>query len=196
MITGCNIVELNAFSLIVVIPPNDEIWYTSVDDQIVASLNKDIYGANIISNTYENGKGVIKFDRYITAIGSNAFEERFYLTSITLPNSITSIGVRAFSNYPNLTNVYIGDGVTLINDYAFNGCLQLDNVTIPNSVTTIGNSAFSKLVLPLPRAPVITKCCLPLFRKEFQIQFSVCFFAGIPVVLRFPAVPNPFQHLF
>lgn len=53
-------------------PPNDEIWYTSSDGNIVTP-----YRANslptIVSNTYSNGKGVIKFASDVTTIGFYAF---------------------------------------------------------------------------------------------------------------------------
>ena len=39
-----------------------EIWYTSKDSSVVTPYKTDGFGANIISNTYKNGKGVIKFD--------------------------------------------------------------------------------------------------------------------------------------
>ena len=42
--------------------PNNEIWYTSSDGKVVTPNKSDAFGASIISNTYSNGKGVIKFD--------------------------------------------------------------------------------------------------------------------------------------
>ena len=58
--------------------------------------------------------------RKVTSIGNSAFRERYYLTSITIPNSVTSIG-----------------------NYAFYKCSGLTSVTIPNSVTSIGIAAFA-----------------------------------------------------
>lgn len=52
-------------------PADDELWYTSSDGNIVTP---NVIGAlpTIISNTYENGKGIIKCDRVITNIGTGA----------------------------------------------------------------------------------------------------------------------------
>lgn len=76
--------------------PNNEIWYTSKNEQIVKPSGTNIFGARIVSNTYSNGKGVIKFDNSVTSIGDDAFYECSGLTSINIPNSVTSIGSYVF----------------------------------------------------------------------------------------------------
>ena len=123
--------------------PNNEIWYTSSDGKIVTPNATDVFGAKIVSNTYENGKGVIKFDGDVTQIGQGAFLWCTSLTSVTIPDSVTSIGVQAFFQCTSLTSITIPDSVTLIGDYAFYGCYSLTSVTIGNSVTSIGVQAFS-----------------------------------------------------
>ena len=42
-----------------IIVPHGEIWYTSIDGEIVEPSNPDAFGATILTNTYSNGKGVI-----------------------------------------------------------------------------------------------------------------------------------------
>ena len=97
------------------------IVYTSSDGKVVTPYNtNNIFGANIVSNTYEHGKGIIKFDAPVTSIGYAAFKYCSSLTSVTLGNGVTSIG-----------------------DYAFYECSSLTSVTIPNSVTSIGEEAFT-----------------------------------------------------
>ena len=147
-------------------PQSNEIFYTSTDGNIVEPYDGNVFGGIIISNTYNNGVGVIVFDRPITAIGSSAFRycsltsitipdsvttigyEAFYkcysLTSVTIPNSVTTIGGWAFYQCDSLTSVTIPDSVTTIEGAAFNCCFNLTSVTIPDSVTTIGGSAFYK----------------------------------------------------
>lgn len=99
--------------------PNNQIWYTSSDGNVVEPNNTNVFGATIISNEYDNGKGVITFD-----------------------GDVTTIGVWAFRDCDSLTSVTIGDSVTTIGHYAFEGCESLTSVTIGNGVTTIGNGAF------------------------------------------------------
>lgn len=94
-------------------PANNEIWYTSSDGNIADPISSAF--PTIVSNTYVNGKGVIKFATELTSIGVFAFEGCISLTSVTIPDSVTNIGA-----------------------YAFSGCSGLSSVTIPDSVTKIG----------------------------------------------------------
>ena len=109
-----------------------------------------------------------KLDGYtVTAIGNSAFSERYYLSNVTIPQSVksigseafyrctamesltikdaaTSIGKGAFRGCDWLTTVKLGEHITTIGDDAFLDCERLDNVTIPDSVTSIGDSAFAR----------------------------------------------------
>ena len=123
-------------------PASNEIFYTSTDGMIVTPNNKDVFGGVLLSNTYDNGVGVITFDRPITGIGDSAFSDCSSLTNITIPDSVTTIGDCAFYYCDNLTSVTIPDSVTTIGDYAFQYCSSLTSVTIGDSVTTIGSQAF------------------------------------------------------
>ena len=146
--------------------PNAVIYYTSSNGAIVTPYASDVFGANIVSNTYENGVGKITFDGDVTSIGNYAFdncqslasidipesvtsigESAFYsctaLSSITIPEGVTSIGKTAFSTCRSLTSINIPKGVTTIENYAFYSCSSLRNIDIPKGVTSIGKSAFS-----------------------------------------------------
>ena len=126
------------------LPPNNEIWYTSSDGKVVKPHieSKDIFGAEIESNTYEGGKGIIKFNGDVTTIGEHAFQDCSNLNSVTIPNSVTEIGEYALCSCDNLTSVTIPNSVTTIGKWAFGGCSSLTSVTIPDSVKTIGELAF------------------------------------------------------
>lgn len=145
--------------------PNNQIWYTSSDGEVVEPDDDTAFGATLLSNTYVNGIGVITFNGEVTTIGECAFSYcesltsitipdsvtaigycAFYgcdnLTEITIPESVTTIGYNAFDSCKNLTNVTIGNGVVSIGEDAFDNCSSLTSVTIPDSVTTIGSHAF------------------------------------------------------
>ena len=107
---------------------NHEIYYRTSDSNIVTPYSSWGFGANIVSNTYKNGIGVITFDGDITSIGTDgnyAFLDCTTLTSITIPDSVTSIGKEAFAGCSRLASVAIGNGVTSIGRGAFAGCSKL-----------------------------------------------------------------------
>jgi len=117
--------------------PNNQIWYTSSDGNAVEPYSgksnsnataMQTFGANIVSNTYENGVGVITFDGDVTTIGSYAFYNRDTPTSVTIPNSVTVIGKGAFQDCDALTSITIPDGVTVIEEDVFYSCDALKTV--------------------------------------------------------------------
>ncbi len=133
------------------LPPNDEIWYTSSDGNVVVPYkirgefiyeDKELFGAEIESNTYKDGKGILKFKGDVTTIGDSAFKSCKSLKSVTIPNSVTTIGWYAFDGCSSLTSVTIPNGITTIEFCAFQCCSSLRSITIPDGVTKIGEHAF------------------------------------------------------
>ena len=122
--------------------PNNQIWYTSIDGEIVQPYNPTAFNLPILSNTYKGYKGVIEFDGDVTMIGYNAFIECDNLTSITIPNSVTLIDDMTFTGCSNLESVILGDSVTIIGEWVFSECTSLTSINIPDSVTTIEKGAF------------------------------------------------------
>ncbi len=122
----------------------NKIFYTSTDGNIVEPYDPAAFGANIVSNTYEYGQGIITFDGDVTEIGSLAFMECKTLLSITIPGKATRIGQHALQQCTNLQNVTIPESVTEIQNSAFSFCTSLANVKLPNGLTTIRGYAFSK----------------------------------------------------
>ena len=125
-------------------PPNNEIWYTSTDGNIVVPYKPESINVGIISNTYEGGKGRIVFDGAVTTIGNNAFSafNAKNLKSIVFPATLTSIGDGAFSYNSNLENIQLNEGLLTIGSSAFECDRALDSIYIPSSVTFVNGSAF------------------------------------------------------
>ena len=73
----------------------------------------------------------------VTEIGNGAFESRWDITRVTLPQGITRIGTDAFKACDRLTSVSIPNGVTEIGSGAFIWCGKLQTLNIPASVTSI-----------------------------------------------------------
>ena len=94
-----------------------------------------------------NATGTIRavvIGKDVTSIGSCAFYNTTYLTSVTFENGsdLTNIGHAAFGMCGKLTSITIPSSVTTIGQRAFVGCEELTSITIPSSVTTIGANAF------------------------------------------------------
>lgn len=122
--------------------PTNQIWYTSTDGNIVTPYRTNIFGANILHNTYVNGQGIITFDRDVAKIGDRAFSSKTNLKSISIPDRVTIIEYGAFAKCSNLVSVDFGKGVTMIGSHAFASCTSLENVSIPGNVVSIELSAF------------------------------------------------------
>ena len=129
------------------VQPDNEIWYTSTTGEVIDPYDATVFGANLVSNTYDRGKGIITFDGPVTGIGEDAFlwtgnGNAYKLLSISLPETVTTIGSSAFFQCQNLTQVSIPDGVTSIGFGAFLGCYSLPEIHLPTSLNSIGSDAF------------------------------------------------------
>ena len=156
---------------------NNEIWYTSTNGNIVTPNDPGAFRANIISNTYLNGKGVLRFDADVDRLGESTFKECRTLKTITLPETVKTIGKEAFQYCESLTEInlpqtlteiawgtfYCCSSLTKINlpetllsikEYAFAYCSSLAQIDLPKSLTGIGFAAFehcsslNQIVLP------------------------------------------------
>ena len=146
-----------------------DLIYRVNDDQVSVTVIGHVDGYNaqgalVIpeSVSYEG------HDYAVTVIGNSAFMYCFYLTSLTIPNSVTTIEEGAFSYCTGFTgdlvipnsvvtiepsafftcyafdgDLVIGNSVAVIGDYAFDDCNGLHGVlNIPSNVESIGTSSF------------------------------------------------------
>ena len=151
--------------------PNDEIWYTTSDGSTMSYTDKSDYGFKLVSNTYTDGKGVLKFDSDVTMLMSGSLSGS-NVTSLTLPRSLKRVnGTTVFNSLSKLVSLHgahatsdglcyvvdgelqafigrdvteytIPEGVTAIGDSAFYNRSDLERVYFPEGVTSLGNSAF------------------------------------------------------
>ena len=84
-------------------------------------------------------------DYAVTTIGNCAFLYCFYLTSLTIPNSVTTIEEGAFAYCSGFTgDLVIPNSVVTIEPSAFMICYGFDgDLVLGNSLTTIGDYAFN-----------------------------------------------------
>lgn len=138
----CDNVEVGTISIYQqgIAVANNELVYTSSDGKIIEPYQTIGFNANIVSNTYSNGRGLIVFDKDITAISEYAFYNCTKLTSVKMPNSVTNIKEYAFYG-SKLNSVEISTNTTTVGEYAFYKT-AITNIVIPNKVTSIGAYAF------------------------------------------------------
>ena len=118
------------------------ITYTTTNNDIVTLYDNTVFGANIVSNTYENGIGTILFDKPITKVGDEAFCDCSTLKSIALPDGVTELGGWAFFGCIYLEEATLSNRLKTIGDAAFSSCSTLSSITLPQSLEHVGDSAF------------------------------------------------------
>lgn len=86
---------------------NYKIYYTTTDGKKMypSTTEPCRFGAMLISNTYQNGQGVLTFDGEVTSlIGS--FDGCITLKTIEIPQSVTDLGGYAFNDCYSLEALY------------------------------------------------------------------------------------------
>ena len=122
--------------------PADEIWYTTVSGQVEdLSTACTLTGMTIVSNTYNDGKGVMKFSAALTELPDMAFYYSPTLVSVELPPQVTVLGTEAFRDCKQLTAVTLNSDLTTIGEGTFRGS-TIQSFVIPDSVTSLGDYAF------------------------------------------------------
>lgn len=152
------------------IPETHKIYYTTTDGNVVPVSKSSFKGGNLVSNTYENGQGILLFDNVVTEIQRGAFASANVQT-LTIPDGVETIGPLIMYYTYNLSAVYgkfatpdnrclvvdgvlkvfagnglssytVSDDVTEIEAYAFFTQPYLQKVFIPYTVKQIGTVSF------------------------------------------------------
>lgn len=119
--------------------PSNKILYRTYNGKKCDVFDKEGFGAELVSNTYDQkkGYGVIEFAGNITAIPNYAFYCGVELISLSIPDKVINIGAHAFANCIRLESVVLQDSVERINiavntseggSFAFDDCISLKNI--------------------------------------------------------------------
>ncbi len=123
--------------------PSNQIWYTSTDGSVIEFYYapNDPTDANVVSNTYSDGKGIITFDGTVTRLGQQAFSNKTKLSSIQLPSTLTYISASSLGS-TSLTQLDIPEGVTRLSNAALANNALLQRVYVPASLINYGDFPF------------------------------------------------------
>lgn len=119
------------------------------------------HGLSPLSNSYENGRGVMTFESAVTALPHHCFNadstDSAHLTGIVLPHKLSNVGNYAFNNCSALESVdFDTDVVTVLGNYAFQNCSSLKEIHFPENAKFVnvmanllfGCSSITELYVP------------------------------------------------
>ena len=110
------------------LPENVILYKTAYEAPVW--VNSFGFDRQVVSNTYENGQGMLVFDGPVKSLNIYCFRGE-ELTEITLPSSVEYIGQWAFSN-TLLKTFRVPENLQVLSYGAFSGCEQLSSFSGPH----------------------------------------------------------------
>jgi len=124
-------------------PPDDEIWYTTISGTILGLDSKICVNLNMVSNTYADGKGVMKFNGPVANFKEWAIYKKNDLTELILPSSVKVTSYSCFREDQQLQKVVFAPGLVILGDSSLHHNEALEEVILPDTVTSIEKDALS-----------------------------------------------------
>lgn len=118
---------------------------TVTRDETISDFTVDDRGY-ITGYTGESGNLVIPGtveNKTVLGVASGAFQNRWDIETVTLPDSLQHIEDNAFSHCGNLSAVIFGSGLKTIGSRAFENCTHLRSLTLPEGLESLGEYAFN-----------------------------------------------------
>ena len=125
--------------------PYADCRVTVTRDETISDFTVDDRGY-ITGYTGESGNLVIPGtveNKTVLGIASCAFQNRWDIETVTLPESLQHIEDNAFSHCGNLSAVTFGSGLKTIGSRAFENCTHLRSLTLPEGLESLGEYAFN-----------------------------------------------------
>ena len=134
----------------------NKIKYKTIDNKPIRLTDSDVYGktiyqrfgANLVSNTYENGIGTLTFDSPITDINYGFYEYKT-LQMVKLPTDLPTITQLGSSNglETHLTDVYVGQNTRNLTGESFYLFKELKNIHLDKDspyYTVVNGALYTK----------------------------------------------------
>ncbi len=130
------------------------ILYQTIDNQpLTFTYGKYVFWndegtlkpCTLLSNTMNNGMGMLVYDHDIARLDDNFFDEGQIgkvLLSVILPSTMTDFGDYIFDGQTKLAYASLPSSLDQIDKYSFDNCEDLKSVIIPEGVTRLASKAF------------------------------------------------------
>ncbi len=125
-------------------PPNNEIWYITTDSKKI-DVYEDFFLSTVISHTYNDGKGVIKFDEDVAVnVLSSPFSECTNLETLILPDCLSGLpeyylwGCENLKEFRCIDATEDGRCMIINGDLSAFASVGIETYDIPEGVTAIG----------------------------------------------------------
>lgn len=141
------------------------IRYTTISGNVFTP-NMSNSDNELVSNTYENGEGVMVFANPVTTISSYMFQNSYDLMTLHLPEGLYEIGSNAFF-FGGVPYLEIPSTVGYIEGYAFENII-CSTIVFRSTTPPIFGGAFMSSEL-LPPMIYVPKGCVEVYRTEYEL---------------------------
>ena len=124
-------------------PPDNELWYTTLSGGILEVGNNFCPGLILLSNTYKNGLGVLRFDFPVSTFAEWALWYNSDVESLIVPSSVKVTSYSCFRENMNLKRVVFAPGLIVLGDSSLHHNEGLQEVLLPDTCISIEKDALS-----------------------------------------------------
>ena len=155
------------------------INYTTSDGNIITPTTNAFGDAQIVSNTYSNGIGIIELDKPCTVLKDSAFKDITTLTSFKIPESVTSIEKSIFYN-TGIEEIYIPKNVTTLGENVLRQMYSLKKIVVDPRNTVFDSRDNCNAIIKTSTNTLLS-CCMETVIPESVKIIGVRAYQGVQV---------------
>lgn len=179
--------------------PNNEIWYeanaklSQTTDYKSSGIYTSAFELPIVSHTFANGRGVIKFNEDVKKIGFAAFMNCSELTSITVPNTVVEYGYWILNGCNKIKGIQISKSVKKIDSGAFSGCGGLESIIVESGNPNFDSRNNCNAIIETKSNTLLAGCKNTIIPNSISSLSSECFYGCYD--LKNISIPNSVKSI-